>query len=282
MTRSNSAENKTSPVPNATPVVIVTGAGSGIGAATAERFAREGWELVLIGRRPEALEATAKRISATVTSSEKSSLVPSDPKKRPIIHTIPVDISNLESVSVLNRWVKMSPDVSNRVQALIHNAGIFERAKTMSSTDVAWHRIFETNLFAVIRLTQIIYPFLKANRGSIVNVSSTLGVRPTLDTAAYSASKSALNNWTQSFAVEAAQDGVRVNAVCPGIVDTPIHDFYSAIDKVETLTKLGPIQPLGRIGQPHEIAHMIWTLAGPGSEWTTGALIAVDGGISLT
>jgi len=261
-------------VVNATPVVVITGAGSGIGAATAERFAREGWELVLIGRRPEALEATAKRITQNLTQAQ--------PPRKPVIHTIPVDISSLESVSVLNRWSKMSMTVANRVHALVHSAGIFERNRTIVSTDVSWHRVFETNLFAVIRVTQILYPYLKKNRGSITNISSTLGLRPTMDTAAYSASKAALNNWTQSFALEAAADGVRVNAVCPGIVDTPIHDFHVAPDKAATLEKLGPIQPMGRIGQPSEIAHMVWTLAGPGSEWTTGALIAVDGGISLT
>ncbi|MBK7893087.1 MAG: SDR family oxidoreductase [Bdellovibrionales bacterium] len=92
---------------------------------------------------------------------------------------------------------------------------------------------------------------------------------PTPDTAAYSASKAALVNWTQSFAVEAAPFGVRVNCVCPGLVDTPIHDFKTQADR----DRLGPIQPLGRIGKPEEIAHMIYTLAGPGSEWTTGALL---------
>jgi NAD(P)-dependent dehydrogenase (short-subunit alcohol dehydrogenase family) len=261
-------------VVNATPVVVITGAGSGIGAAAAERFAREGWELVLIGRRPEALEATAKRITQLLLQAQ--------PSRKPVIHILPVDIANLESISVLNRWTNMSAAVANRIHALVHCAGIFERNKTMVSTDVSWHSMFETNLFAVIRVTQILYPPLKQNRGSITNISSTLGLRPTMDTAAYSASKAALNNWTQSFALEAAKDGVRVNAVCPGIVDTPIHDFHAAADKASTLEKLGPIQPLGRIGQPSEIAHMVWTLAGPGSEWTTGATIAVDGGISLT
>lgn len=266
MTRSNSAEDKST---TATPVAVVTGAGSGIGAAIAERFAAEGWDLVLIGRRPEALEATAKKVA-------------NSPGRKPVVHTIPVDISNIESVSVLNRWTKMSVQVANRVHAVVHSAGIYERSKTQTSTDVSWHRVFETNLFAVIRVTQILYPFLKLNRGSLINVSSTLGIRPTLDTPAYSASKAALNCWTQSFAIEAAKDGVRVNAVCPGIVDTPIHEFHTAKNKSEELEKLGPLQPLGRIGQPSEIAHMVWTLAGPGSEWTTGALIPVDGGISLT
>lgn len=274
MTRSNSTESKTSPVVNTTPVVVITGAGSGIGAATAERFAREGWELVLIGRRPEALDDTAKRINLTLLNEE--------PTRKPVIHTFPLDISNPESVRLLNRWKEMNSTIANRIHSVVHNAGIYDRGKTSTSTDVTWHKMFETNLFAVIRVTQILYSSLKQNRGSIVNISSTLGLRPTMDAAAYSASKAALNNWTQSFALEAAADGVRVNAVCPGIVDTPIHDFHAAADKSSTLEKLGPIQPMGRIGQPSEIAHMVWTLAGPGSEWTTGALISIDGGISLT
>ena len=252
-----------------TPVAFVTGAGSGIGAAIAERFAKEGWDLALVGRRQDALDETAKRISSLTGKPSKA------------ISTIPIDISSTESVAILNRWIKMSESVSSRVQCLVHNAGIYERASTLTSTDVSWHRIFETNLFAVIRLTQALYPCLKRNHGSVVAVSSTLGLRPVKDAGAYSASKAALNNWVQTFALESASDGVRVNAVCPGIIDTPIHGFHASANKQETLKALAPLQPLGRIGQPEDVASMVWNLASPGSEWITGTLIPVDGGISL-
>lgn len=252
------------------PVALVTGAGSGIGAAIAERFAKEGWDIVLLGRRQEALETTAKHILSLTGRSSQS------------ITTLPIDISSENAVAILNRWTKLSESCANRIHSVIHNAGIYERASTLTSTDISWHRVFETNLFAVIRLTQVLYPFLKRNRGSLIAVSSTLGLRPVRDTGAYSASKAAVNNWVQTFALEAATDGVRANAVCPGIVDTPIHEFHSAANKNETLDALAKLQPMGRIGQPNDIANMVWTLAAPGSEWITGTLIPVDGGISLT
>lgn len=252
------------------PVAFVTGAGSGIGAAIAERFAREGWDLVLVGRRQDALDATAKHILGLTGRPSKS------------ITTLPLDISNPNSVAVLSRWTKMSETFANRIQSVIHNAGIYERASILTSTDVSWHRVFETNLFAVVRLTQVLYPCLKRNRGSLIAVSSTLGLRPVKETGAYSASKAALNNWVQTFALEAAADGVRANAVCPGIVDTPIHEFHAAANKNETLNSLSKLQPMGRIGQPNDVANMVWTLAAPGSDWITGTLIPVDGGISLT
>ncbi len=262
--KSNPAGNDKS-----TPVAFVTGAGSGIGAAIAERFAKEGWDLVLVGRRQEALTETAKRLSAQTGK-------PSD-----ALTTLSLDIADPDSVSTLSRWLKANENVSNRIQCLIHNAGIYERASSLQSTDTSWHRIFEINLFAVIRLTQVLYPCLKQNRGSMIAVSSTLGLRPVKETGAYAASKAALNNWVQTFALESAIDGVRANAVCPGIIDTPIHGFHTASNKEDTLKVLAPMQPLGRIGQPHEVASMVWHLAGPGSEWITGTLIPVDGGISL-
>lgn len=252
-----------------TPVALVTGAGSGIGFAAAERFAKEGWDLILIGRRQAVLEESAKNISSRTG------------KDLNCFSTLPLDVAAADSAASLGRWLKLNDSVSQRIQCAVHNAGIYERASTIASTADSWHRLFETNVFAIIRLTQVLYPYLKKNRGSVVAVSSTLGLRPVKETAAYSASKAALNNWVQSFALESAGDGVRVNAVCPGIVDTPIHEFHSAIDKPQALKALAPLQPLGRIGQPSEVAGMIWNLAAPGSEWITGTHIPVDGGILL-
>jgi NAD(P)-dependent dehydrogenase (short-subunit alcohol dehydrogenase family) len=98
-------------------------------------------------------------------------------------------------------------------------------------------------------------------------------------TSAYSASKAAMNSLTQTLALELAPQGVRVNSVCPGIVDTPIHSFHFSGEKEKL--GLGKLQPLGRIGQPEDIAHAVWSLVGPGSEWITGSILTVDGGISL-
>lgn len=250
------------------PVVVVTGAGSGIGAAVAQRFAREGWDVVLMGRRRDALQVVAGTLGTHG-------------------FVVPMDIADAKSTMVIKNWAAENPGISSRITALVHNAGIFEVASTMKSEDASWHRIFETNVFGVIRLTQVLYPFLKSNQGSITNVSSTLGLRPTPETPAYSASKAALINWGHSFAKEVAGDRVRVNCVCPGVVDTPIHSVrpggaaVNPAEKTKLMNDMGAWHPLGRVGRPEEIAHMIWALSGPGSEWTTGAVVSVDGGIHL-
>lgn len=244
------------------PVVFVTGAGTGIGAATAVKFAKEGWDVVLCGRRREKLEETAAQIQAATA-------------------LFPLDLADRDSKPKIETWLMQNRSVASRLQAIVHNAGIVDWEGTLQSSDESWHRTFETNVFGAIRLTQALYPSLKKNKGAIVNVGSTLGLRPIPNTAAYSASKAALINWTASFAKEAGPDGVRVNCVCPGIIDTPIQSFHLAPNKDELLASMAGLQPLGRIGQPEDVAHMIWALAGPGSEWTTGAVVTVDGGINL-
>ncbi len=250
----------------ATPVVLITGAGSGIGAATALRFSREGWDVILIGRRVEALTEVANAISKV---------------SRANTHLCPLDISKSDCGQTLSSWLVKNLEIAKRIQSIVHNAGIYEQATTLESSDESWHRMFETNVFGVIRLTQVLYSHLKSNRGSITTVSSTLGQRPTANTPAYSASKAALINWGHSFAKEVARDGVRVNCVCPGIVDTPIHSVRPGANDGDLMQILGPLHPLGRVGQPAEVASMIWSLTGPGSEWTTGAIVNVDGGINL-
>lgn len=250
-------------------IVAITGAGSGIGAATAERFAREGWDVILLGRRPEALEQTRLKIEKTIGTGAAGVPVRA--------HVLALDISARDCDTRALSWLSANPELAARIKCVVHNAGIYKQQMTLETTDADWHSIFETNLFGVARLNSVFWNSIKINRGSIVTVSSTLGLKPTASTAAYSASKAALINWTQSFALEAAPFGVRVNCVCPGLVDTPIHHFQSDAQR----ESLGPLQPLGRIGKPEEIANMIYTLAGPGSEWTTGSIISVDGGIGL-
>lgn len=253
------------------PTVLITGSGSGIGAATAQRFASEGWDVILVGRRPDALKTVADMIAKSRGSNPTHG----------VAFTCPLDISNPEETKTLSKWLTTHSDLARRISAVVHNAGIYEQATTLVSSDESWRRMFETNLFGVIRLTQVLYPYVKTNRGSFTTVSSTLGLRPTPNTPAYSASKAALINWGHSFAKEVAADGVRVNCVCPGIVDTPIHSARPQPGDGDLMKVLAPLHPLGRVGRPEEVASMIWNLSGPGSEWTTGAVVNVDGGINL-
>lgn len=239
--------------------VLVTGAGTGIGRAVAERFLREGYHVVAVGRRAgpiaELERAHAGRVRAIVC-----------------------DVAKPDDVKKLGAYLKSDATFGASLSALVNNAGTYERRAFHETSDADWTSTFEVNLFGAVRLTREVLPLLEKNRGVVVNVSSTLGLRPIPQTSVYSASKAAMINWTQALAIETGPNRVRVNCVCPGIVDTPIHPFHA---KPEAQKALESLQPLGRIGKPEDVAHAVWSLAAPGSEWITGAVLAVDGGINL-
>lgn len=234
--------------------VIITGAGSGIGKAAALRFSDKGYFVYLLGRNKERLEDVAIQC-------------------RNGARRYGVDLNDELQIKKTTDDILSHKDT--RPVALVNNAGIFSRHDFEMDGLEHWKTQFTTNLFAAVSLTQKILPFFKQQRkGSIINVASTLGLRPVAQTSAYSASKAAMINWTQSLALETANFGIRVNCVAPGIVETPIHgnaDF----------NKMAGYQPLGRVGHPTEIAKAIEFLASDESSWTTGATLAVDGGISL-
>lgn len=237
--------------------VVITGASSGIGAATAQLFSDKGYFVFLLGRNEERLHEVA------LNCRNGASL-------------LKVDLNNESQVNKYTQHLFERPDVA--VEVLVNNAGIFEKHDFLHNGLDVWRRQFETNLFGAIHLTQKLIPlFLVRGHGSIINVASTLGLKPVPQTSAYSASKAAMINWTQALALELGPQNIRVNCVCPGIVDTPLHSFQR-----ETVQSMAHIQPLQRIGKPEEIAEAIYFLSSPQSNWTTGAVLAVDGGINLT
>lgn len=244
--------------------VLITGAGSGIGAATALEFSRRGYFVFLSGRNRKNLEEVAR----TLTGSE-------------------ILICDLQEPVQIQNTVKRlfeHPEGKN-LEVLVNNAGIFKTHTTLEGTDELWLDQLNVNLMGPVRMTRALWPhFEKRGRGSILNVSSTLGLKPTAGTSAYSASKAALLNWTQALAQEGGPKGIRANSVSPGFVDTPIHAFHGlpGEEKAKTLADLGPLQPLGRIGTPAEIAKAVAFLATDDSAWTTGANLNVDGGIHLS
>ena len=240
--------------------VLITGAGSGIGRAVAEKFLSAGYHVALVGRRLEPL----KEIENAHLGRAKA---------------FTCDVASGKDVARLGQEIASDPYFGQSLTILVNNAGVFERKTFQQTDDVAWLKMFETNFFGAVRVTRELLPHMKKNRGVIINVSSGLGLKPAAETTAYSASKAAMNNWTQGLALEVAGHGVRVNCVCPGIVDTPIHGFHGKGE--EALNAMGGLQPLGRVGRPQEIAHAVFSLSGPGSEWTTGAILCVDGGINL-
>jgi NAD(P)-dependent dehydrogenase (short-subunit alcohol dehydrogenase family) len=241
--------------------VIVTGASSGIGKATAQLFASHGYFVFLAARNEQRLIEVAEHCSAGAS-------------------LLKIDFEKEETIRKYAQHIFERKDV--RLLSLVNNAGIFSAEMFASSDLTGWKKMMQVNLFGPQLLTQIVLKELIRNQGSIVNVSSTLGRKPTPQTGAYSASKAAMNSWTQSLAAELGPHGVRVNAVLPGIVDTPIHSFYSSPEKDKIVEQMKKLQPLGRIGTPEEIAQSIYFLASSQSSWTTGTLMDVDGGISLT
>lgn len=234
---------------------LITGSSSGIGAATAVEFSKNGYFVYLMGRDKERLEEVALkcRSGASIVSC---------------------DVTDIPALN--KRLNEILTAKIHRVEVVVNNAGIYETHNTEEGSDELWHRQFEVNLLAPVRIVRAFFPYFKEQgRGSIVNVSSTLGLRPQGPTSAYSASKAAMINWTQSLALEGGPFKVRANCVCPGIVDTPLHAN-------KPLKDMGNLQPLGRVGSPEDIAKAIYFLGSDLSSWTTGAILSVDGGINLT
>jgi len=191
---------------------------------------------------------------------------------------------DLSSKSSIEKASKNILDRCEALHGLVNNAGIFLPGSIESDSDENWESHFAVNLLGPVRLTRALWPLLKRNQSSaIVNISSTLGIRPIPGTGSYSAFKAAMNNWTASLALEGAPHGIRANSLCPGIVDTPIHSFHQSKDPTEVERKnfSQKLQPLGRIGKPQDMAPLVAHLISEDSAWTTGSVIPVDGGILL-
>ncbi|MGH1468524.1 MAG: SDR family NAD(P)-dependent oxidoreductase [Bdellovibrionales bacterium] len=237
--------------------VYISGGGSGIGYEIAKLCMLKGWTPIILGRRePTLLEASKSLDNCPYLS---------------------VDLSKEESKKVLRGHFESLP--KGELIGLINNAGVYTPAPFLESTTLEWTDQFQVNVLSSVYLSQEFFEELKEVKGSIVNISSTLGIRPILNTGAYSASKAAMNNLTLTMALEFAPSGVRVNAVCPGIVNTPIHGQTDET-VAEWKEMLKDMQPLGRVGEPLDIAQTAIHLLEQ-SNWTTGSIINIDGGILL-
>lgn len=238
---------------------LITGASSGIGRASALEFARNGYFVYLMGRNKENLTETASqcRHGASVLSC---------------------DLTDKNAVE--KRLEEVFGNKIYKLEVLVNSAGIYKRAHHEDSSDELWEEQFQVNLLGSVRVTRLLWPYFKAQKqGSIVNISSTLGLNPVAGTAAYSAMKAAMINWTTTLAQEGGADQIRANCVCPGIVETPIHNLEKLDD--DTKKFMHGLHPLGRMGTADEIAKSVYFLGSDQSAWTTGAVLAVDGGINI-
>lgn len=238
-------------------VVLVTGAASGIGRATAIRLSGEGAQLLCADRNLEGAQATAATIGAGAVAW---ALDVADP-------------------AACTRAVQAAVSRWGRLDALANIAGIGGFGHAAEIDDAAWQRLIDVNLTGVFQMTRAALPHLAATRGNIVNIASAAGLVGTPYASAYSASKSGVVGLTRSIAVEYATRGVRVNAICPGAVDTPlIAGGFDAITDVEPrlFERLTPL--LGAMAKPEDIAAAVAFLASGDAAFVTGAILAVDGG----
>ena len=247
-------------------MALITGASSGIGAATAITFARLGAKLSLTGRNEENL----KRI---VGECQRVSPAGTD---QPLM--ILADLcSEAEVTGLVDATIKKF----GRLDVLVNNAGIVEFGSIETTSLAQYDHVMNVNVRSVYHLTMLCVPHLIATRGSIVNVSSVAGTRCMTPILAYCMSKAALDHMTSCTAIELADKGVRVNSVNPGVIrNTEIHTRAGMSDEdcAEYFEKVKEKHPLGRVGEPEDVAQAIAFLASSNASFTTGEHLHVDGG----
>jgi NAD(P)-dependent dehydrogenase (short-subunit alcohol dehydrogenase family) len=240
-------------------IALVTGAGSGIGRATAQVFAAEGAHVYVTDVNGEAAAIVAAELAAAGLAAQ----------------AITSDVSLGQDVTAMFRAVEKA---HGRLDVLVNNAGLNVRGDFRHLSDADWVAIREVNLDGVIRVARDGFTLLKASgRGSLINVASIMAHRGLRQLTAYSATKGAVTALTRGLAVEYAPFGIRVNALCPGFVDTAL---TRRVLRMPALQKaLVDSTALRRLGQPEEIAKAALFLAGDEASYVTGAELSVDGGM---
>jgi len=244
-------------------VAIVTGAGTGLGRAIAIMFAREGATVALNGRRAEPLEKAAAEIAQAGG-------------------TALVCAGDVTKAADVKRMVEATVKAFGRLDILVNNAGgIPERGPDLGLSEEGFRKTLEVNLTSAFLCSKQALPELIKTKGNIVNVASLAGLRGAPNNTAYGAAKGGMVILTKDMAVDYAPQGVRVNAVCPAYVETDLNrDFIATLKKTGEYQALVQMHPLGRLGEPDDVAYAAVYLASDEAKWITGLPLSVDGGIA--
>ena len=247
-------------------VAIVTGAGAGIGRATSLLFAREGAKVAAVDVASEGINTLVKEIQSAGGTAE----------------AIVADVSSAADVE---QCVQKTLGRFRRIDILFNNAGIVVPGKIHEISETDWDRSMDVNVKSLYLMCRSVMPlFQKQGSGVIVNTSSAVVLRTVKDRAVYTAAKGAVLALTRSMALDYVKDGIRVNCLCPGTVDTPsLHQRLAALggDVASVRKQFEARQPMGRLGRPEEIAALAVYLASDESGFTTGQTHVIDGGWTL-
>lgn len=241
-------------------VVIVTGGSRGIGRAISRFFASKGATVVInYVKNRDAAEEVAKEVTGAGGQAE----------------LIQVDVSDQAAV---DKAVEEIFDKYGRIDVLVNNAGVVRDGLLFSLEKEDWDRVIDTNLNGVYHFTKaVIRPMMMNRKGKIINISSYSGSRGGKGQANYAASKAAVNSFTRAVALELAAKGITVNAVAPGMIETDMSSQVRALAEDKIKERI----PLGRYGQPDDVAKVVGFLASDAAEYITGQLVTVDGGLGL-
>ncbi len=241
-------------------VALVTGASSGIGAATAIAFAEQGWEVMAAGRDEGRLAEVAD-----------------------VSESIATWAGELTSSEDCDELIADTIEEFGALDCLVNSAGVLVRADATNTSDDEWRDTMTINLDVPFFLSRAAVPHLIATEGSIVNISSYWGIQAGERAAAYSCSKGALIMLTKAMAKDHGRDGLRVNAICPGGVDTPMLAEGAADEDLEVdefLDVVASFSPNGRISTPEDVANLVNWLASDEARYASGQLWVIDGGLS--
>ena len=240
--------------------VVITGAGKGIGAGIVEAFAKAGWSIVAVDRDRSSLEATAAQVGGKTV-------------------TLAGDVADRATSEAA---VKMAVDRFGGLDAAVGNAGVTLPKLIDDTTPDEFDRLFSINVKALMYLAQAAHKALARSKGSLTVIASKTGLVAQRNSPIYVATKGAAVQLARALALDWAPEGIRVNAVCPGIVDTPmLKQFIDAMpDPAASRREHEQAQPLGRLATPAEVASVVLFLATPAAGFVTGVALPVDGGFT--